>query len=409
VDYIHKPDLISSKHKSSQTTVNSMSIGQQQVGAIQSALLEQLAQVAPGMTQAPQSFTIGTASTPSTSTNYSVSSAPTADPRSSSHTSVDPRTNGPNGAHNSRFVGPPAPTPPLADKASTDAYVKSFGDSGAGNYHTQVQPPYRGRGDFRGGRGRGRGRWDVRGRFDSTAAPQERNNKSRSQSPPGSRYGAARDEGTLSPSRRDYVKNTLSVETDEFGREIRPDVGDRDIDEPVSTDGNASVTAVEPVKAPISSTIGETSGTAVTALVGMESFNFATFDPTAPTSWEALGNAWQVTNGYVPSQEELMQFVMSAYGQPQQAMQSAGATMDPTSSAGAYEGHNGYNTEKVGWQGPYQGRGRGRGAYRGNDRGRGMGRGNYRNGQDQWGHGGDVYNEPSVAHAPVDEYEVRRS
>lgn len=38
------------------------------------------------------------------------------------------------------------------------------------------------------------------------------------------------------------------------------------------------------------------------------------FDPTQPTSWTTLGNAWQVTHGYLPSQEELMAYVMGGFG-----------------------------------------------------------------------------------------------
>jgi protein NRD1 len=44
---------------------------------------------------------------------------------------------------------------------------------------------------------------------------------------------------------------------------------------------------------------------------GLENFSLATFDFTAPSSWEALGKMWQVTHGYLPSTEQLMEFVMS--------------------------------------------------------------------------------------------------
>jgi hypothetical protein len=43
---------------------------------------------------------------------------------------------------------------------------------------------------------------------------------------------------------------------------------------------------------------------------GLDGFNFTTFDFTSPASWEALGKAWEVTNGVAPTQEMLMQFVM---------------------------------------------------------------------------------------------------
>lgn len=44
--------------------------------------------------------------------------------------------------------------------------------------------------------------------------------------------------------------------------------------------------------------------------VGMGNFDISTFDPTSPASWEAMGKMWEITNGYQPSTEELMQFVM---------------------------------------------------------------------------------------------------
>jgi len=44
----------------------------------------------------------------------------------------------------------------------------------------------------------------------------------------------------------------------------------------------------------------------------MENFNPATFDFTSPSAWEALGKMWQVTHGYQPGAEQLMQFVVAA-------------------------------------------------------------------------------------------------
>jgi len=45
--------------------------------------------------------------------------------------------------------------------------------------------------------------------------------------------------------------------------------------------------------------------------VGLDSFEFSSFSPTDPASWKALGDAFTVTNGYLPSQEELMQYIMA--------------------------------------------------------------------------------------------------
>ena len=43
---------------------------------------------------------------------------------------------------------------------------------------------------------------------------------------------------------------------------------------------------------------------------GLETFDITTFNPTDPGSWKALGDAFEVTNGRTPSQEELMQLIM---------------------------------------------------------------------------------------------------
>ena len=46
------------------------------------------------------------------------------------------------------------------------------------------------------------------------------------------------------------------------------------------------------------------------ATKGPGGFDLTTFDFTSPASWEALGKAWEATNGVTPTQEMLMQFVM---------------------------------------------------------------------------------------------------
>lgn len=45
---------------------------------------------------------------------------------------------------------------------------------------------------------------------------------------------------------------------------------------------------------------------------GLPNFDLSKFEFSSPASWEALGTAWNMSNGYFPSQEELMKFVMSA-------------------------------------------------------------------------------------------------
>lgn len=103
---------------------------------------------------------------------------------------------------------------------------------------------------------------------------------------------------------------------------------------------------------------------------GLDQFDFATFDATSPSSWEALGNMWQTTHGCPPSQEELMHFVMAG------SMAAAGMMNGGFNGAqggqwqqGNWEDHD--TSHSGGWRG---GRGRGRGSYMG---GQG-GHGNYR-------------------------------
>lgn len=44
---------------------------------------------------------------------------------------------------------------------------------------------------------------------------------------------------------------------------------------------------------------------------GLDTLDLSIFDPASPASWEALGKAWAVTHGYLPSQMELMEFTIS--------------------------------------------------------------------------------------------------
>jgi len=96
---------------------------------------------------------------------------------------------------------------------------------------------------------------------------------------------------------------------------------------------------------------------------GLDQFDINAFDATTPSSWEGLGNMWQTTHGYPPSQEELMHFVMR----------------ETVAAAGT--GNSGFNGVQGGqWQ---QANGEEHGSHNGGWRGRGRGNGshgNYRNG-----------------------------
>ena len=221
------------------------------------------------------------------------------------------------------------------------------------------------RGKYRGGlRSRGRGdyvthKWDNRDRDSYRTSERDRSpprggrgGRSRSRSPP-SRYGGRRSsrfsQSTrfASPSQRqESLQGSTPFRTendsgkDEFGRDIRPQsphskspsvVHDTSlpassppttITKPqVESRSSLAVTtnldpkSVSPLvtadaasnkpSAPLVSNTVPYSG------LGMDSFDLSTFDYTSPTSWEALGKMWQVTNGYLPSTEQLIQFVIS--------------------------------------------------------------------------------------------------
>ncbi|KAL1941265.1 hypothetical protein VTO73DRAFT_7477 [Trametes versicolor] len=59
----------------------------------------------------------------------------------------------------------------------------------------------------------------------------------------------------------------------------------------------------------------------------LEGFDRASFDPSDPASWETLGKAWTATHATMPTQQELMQFIMGGAGPPvpQQAPGTYGA------------------------------------------------------------------------------------
>lgn len=91
---------------------------------------------------------------------------------------------------------------------------------------------------------------------------------------------------------------------------------------------------------------------------GLEAFDWNTFDYTSPASWESLGEAWNASHGYLPSQDELMQYFMMISS-------SMGSTY-PVS--GQYDMQQ--NQQWAGQQQQSWGRGRG-------GRGRGRGYGDY--------------------------------
>ena len=124
---------------------------------------------------------------------------------------------------------------------------------------------------------------------------------------------------------------------DEFGREIRPQSPDEGPsstkeDQPQPPTVTPSVSVVEksvPTAAGSQipsvteqstqpATTAENTNTSSNAIVateteksGLDKFDMSTFNFTDPTSWEVLGKMWEVTYGWAPSTEQLMQLVMS--------------------------------------------------------------------------------------------------
>lgn len=91
------------------------------------------------------------------------------------------------------------------------------------------------------------------------------------------------------------------------------------------------------------------------ATKGLDSFDFTTFDFTSPASWEALGKAWEVTNGVVPTQEMLMQVVMMS-GMHMGMGMGMGVGMgglgveQPQNQWGGVQGSEGWNAEGTMWK-----------------------------------------------------------
>jgi len=236
--------------------------------------------------------------------------------------------------------------------------------------------------------------------------------------------GGRRDVKPYSPPRRpsvadqtdaNYASSSSHPGVDEFGREIRPSSDD---DRSMTPDDLKQRPAQSPQAA---SVVGLTSAPAIEAMsvssdqqspatapsqaafptgggsneprhhqdgseAGLQSFDYTTFDPTSPTAWESLSNAWATTNGRTPTQEELMMFVMEfTIGMASQAPPSA----PPMQQGNPQAGH--------GWMGEHHGGPpRGRGAFRARG-GRGGFAHNAGGGQKRWDVGGDAYAESTDA------------
>lgn len=281
------------------------------------------------------------------------------------------------------------------------------------------------RGGFRGGyRGHGRGRWDDRSRYNDKSrdrewTPPPRGRRSRSRSPP-SRFVDRRDVKAYNPPQRPPApqapRGRFPLETnasvapengkDEFGRDLRtasPRVADmpsafRHVagsespltplsasvttsDHVTSTQSPTPTHSTPPAQTTVTSTptnVTPTATATVTATsdsqVGLDTFDHSTFDPATPAYWDALGKAWAVTHGYLPSQTELMEYTIS---------NGLMGVLPVTSQFGIPQGQWPGNDHN--WTGQYQHQSQAnRGTWFGggnfvNGRGRGHGYGNSRN------------------------------
>lgn len=181
--------------------------------------------------------------------------------------------------------------------------------------------------------------------------------------------------------------STVGVEKDEFGRDIRPQSprmasADKYAQPPnlsdtliernglaLASEGDRLTSVPQQTPSAVTSNTSSQNHSAPAAEPGLDKFNMSTFDFTAPSSWEALGKMWHVTYGYLPSQEDLMQFVMSG-------------GVITSAAAGQYQDVMGM--EQV-WPQSGTGFGRQAGGAGFSSGGSGYGHVDSRNGQQHWG------------------------
>ncbi|TFK29689.1 hypothetical protein FA15DRAFT_663853 [Coprinopsis marcescibilis] len=284
------------------------------------------------------------------------------------------------------------------------------------SYSRDPRPNPRGdsRGDPRGEpRGRGGGdrrRRDDRNDRDYTGRDRDRARnarRSRSRSPPNT-YTDKRTDRVFSPRVDGPAPSNWPTRTgtaankDEFGRDVRapsPEPGPKATiqqpqptsaqnpvafqynlpDSPTTSTSNkhdADHIPAADVAPNTSSDVSFDSNTH-SSQQGMDNFDFSTFDLRSPASWEALGKMWQVTYGCLPTDEQLMQFVMAL------TMGAAQPVAQAEAGQGQWEGSDEASGGR-GWGGNGRGRGTGTRGYARGGRGRGGFHGNGRESQRDW-------------------------
>lgn len=238
--------------------------------------------------------------------------------------------------------------------------------------------------------------------------PPQRSRQSRSRSP--GPYRHSRDPRAAGrpyspPPKRDDAQHGK----DEFGRDIRTDSASSggQISQPSGIDPRrndvprASNAAGQPVTftaqpvqmPPVVLTLAP-----VTTGTGLAAIDMTKFDFSSPESWQKLGEAWKMTHGQLPNQEQLMAYVMSGGTVQLPAATNAAPIISQssqvTSNRGGYGGAGGmgrgtqqpgqqiqvYQSETQDRSQSYNPRGRGRGNF--SSRGRG-GYGNFNQNEDR--------------------------
>ncbi|KZT56811.1 hypothetical protein CALCODRAFT_302235 [Calocera cornea HHB12733] len=307
-----------------------------------------------------------------------------------------------------------------SDRGGPDRGVPDRGgsDRRGGRGGNRSPPPYGGRERSRSPpyRGPGGNRFNNRGPPGDERFPPRRESPVRNRSPPRYRSPPGRDAGLMAQS---------MARTDEFGREAR---GNDERIPPKASEGAEPRTELNTFQKSNTTSTSSAPPSSVAAPIpalpiapkkgGLDAFDWTTFNFASPQSWDALGRAFQVTNGHLPSETEAMSLVMQ-----QQMGGMMGGMMGQTvmggqpsgSAARANGAFNNSGQSQPGWQNGGQnqshqdsqrgarGRGRGRGSGRGGGFGYGRGgsgsdagyaaqqnqQGSFASNQDSgWGNGG---------------------
>ena len=159
----------------------------------------------------------------------------------------------------------------------------------------------------------------------------------------------------MSTGSREHGNNLArNAEKDEFGRDIRPASPENDsimtnsestkpsisvrVDDPIPDHSPTVTSKHDQMSLVAANTSSSTTSASIvsnelsSAQIGIENFDPKTFDPTSPESWQVLGKMWQVTYGFTPSTEQLMQFIFAAAA-GQAVSDQLGVAQDGSTSA----------------------------------------------------------------------------